>query len=214
MNFRLLKRARLAIAVLAPGICLTATLQAQGFGSAHWKSKGEIAGGPQGSMQTESELWMKDKKVRIKTTAMGMNVNVLKSGDLMYQWQEGQTTGMKMSAKARQRGASADYVNKIEEIRTKGKKIGSETVGGHACDIYEYTETPEQGRAVKQTFWMAKGLKNFPVKVVAEIGEAKITTVNSDIQIGASVPDALVTPPDNVKFEDMSEMMKGMPPKK
>jgi hypothetical protein len=214
VNSRSLKSARLAIAILVPGICLAAALQAQAFGSARWRSTGEIEGGPQGSMKTESELWMKDKKVRIKTTAMGVKVNVVKSGDFLYQWQEGETTGMKMSAQARERGASTDYVNRIEDVRAKGKKIGSETVNGHACDIYEYTESSEQGRAAKQTYWLAKDLKNFPVKLMAEVGDAKMTTVNSDIEIGVSVPDAMVTPPDNVKFEDMSEMMKGMRPRK
>ena len=41
----------------------------------------------------------------------------------------------------------------------------------------------------------------------------KITTINTDIEIGASVADSLVTPPENVKFQDMSEMMKGMAPR-
>lgn len=119
-----------------------------------------------------------------------------------------------MSANARQRGASADYVNRIDDIRTKGKKLGTETVNGHACDIYEYTETSERGRTAKQTYWLAKDLKNFPVKLMAEIGDAKVTTVNSDIELGAVVPDSMVTPPDNVKFQDMSQMMKGKSPKK
>ena len=136
MNSRSLKPARLALAILVPGICLAASLQAQAFASAHWKSTAEIAGGAQGSMKTQSELWMKDRRVRTKTTAMGMKVNVVKSGDFLYQWQEGQTAGMKMSTKGRQRGASADYVNRIEDVRTKGKKTGSATVDGHACDIY------------------------------------------------------------------------------
>jgi len=213
VNLRSPKSACLAVATLVSGICLTGSLQAQAFGSAHWKSRGEIVGGPQGSMTTESELWMKDKKVRIKTTAMEMKVNVVKSGDFLYQWQEGQTTGVKISASARQRGASADYVNRIEDIRTKGKKLGTETVNGHACDIYEYIETPERGRTAKQTYWLARDLKNFPVKLMAEIGDAKMTTVNSDIELGVAVPDSMVTPPDNVKFQDMSEMMKGKSPK-
>ncbi len=213
MNSRSLQSACPAVASLVLGICLAGPLLAQAFGSAHWKSKGEIEGGPQGSMTTESELWMKDKRVRIKTTTMGMKMNVVKSGDFVYQWQEGQTTGMKMSANGRQRGASADYVNRIEEVRAKGKKIGTETVNGHACDIYEYTETSERGRTAKQTYWLARDLKNFPVKLVADVGDAKITTVNSDIDLGASVSNAMVTPPDDVKFQDMSEMRKSKPPK-
>jgi len=194
---------------------LAASLGAQGFSSAHWKSKSEMAGGPQGEMTTESELWTKDKKVRVKTKAMGMNINIVKAGDFLYQWQEGETSGMKMSANMRRRpGASTDYLEKVEEIRTKGKKVGTETVDGHACDIYEYAETrPDRSAEVQQKYWLARDLKNFPVKVVTDAGSMKITTTNYDIDLGASVPDTLVTPPENVKFQDMSEMMKGMAPR-
>ena len=212
MKSRTLKSAGLAFASLMLGVCAGGSLQAQAFESAHWKSKGEIEGGPQGSMTTDSELWMKGKQLRVKTTAMGMKVNVVKSGDFVYQWQEGQATGVKMPAGPRQRGgASGDYVNRIEEIRAKGKKVGTETVNGHTCDVYEYTETSERGRTAKQTYWLAKDLKDFPVKLVADLGGAKMTTINSDIELGAPVPDSLVAVPDNVKFQDMSEMMKGRP---
>lgn len=214
MRLRSLKSAGLPLLALVVGACLGGSLQAQAFGSAHWKSKGEIEGGPQGSMATDSELWMKDKKLRIKTTAMGKKMNVVKSGDFVYQWQDGQTTGMKMPSNGGQRGgATGDYVNRIEEVRSKGKKVGAETVGGHPCDIYEYTETSEKGRTAKQTYWLAKDLKNFPVKLVSDLGQAKLTTVNSEIELGASVPESMVTPPDNVKFQDMSEMMNRRPQK-
>ena len=212
MKTRFLKSASLGLVAIVLGVVNGGSLQAQAFGSAHWKSKGEIEGGRQGTMATESELWMKDKKLRIKTTAMGMKMNVVKSGDFIYQWQDGQTSGMKMPASMRG-GATGDYVNKVEEVRAKGTKVGAETVSGHACDIYEYTETSERGRTAKQTYWLAKDLKNFPVKLVADLGEAKMTTVNSDIELGASVPDSLVTPPADVTFQDMSEMMKGRAPK-
>jgi outer membrane lipoprotein-sorting protein len=213
LKSRLLKSAGLALVTLVLQVVSGDRLQAQAFGSAHWKSKGEIEGGQQGSMATDSELWMKDKKLRIKTTAMGMKMNVVKSGDFIYQWQEGQTSGMKMPANMRQQGGAAgDYVSRIEEVRAKGTKVGAETLNGHACDVYEYTET-ERGRAAKQTYWLAKDLKNFPIKVVADLGDAKMTTVNSDIELGVSVPDSLVTPPADVTFQDMSEMMKGRAPR-
>jgi hypothetical protein len=195
-------------------VLLGGVLQAQGISSGHWKSKGRMEGGPQGDMNTESELWMKDKKVRIRTKVMGMEMNVVKSGDFVYQWQDGQTSGMKMAANMRRRGGSMDYLEKMEDIRTKGKKVGTEAVDGHSCDIYEYTETPsEDGAAgrrgpVKGKYWLAKDLKNFPIKTVMETGDMTITTTNYDIDLNASVPDALVTPPENVKFQDMSEMTR------
>jgi hypothetical protein len=211
VNFRSLKSACLALATLVSGMGLAVTLQAQPIGSAHWKSRTQVTGGPQGDMTTESELWMKDKKIRIKTTAMGMNMNVVKTGEFLYQWQEGQTSGMKMPADLHRRGGmSTDYVSRIEEVRAKGKKIGAETVAGHECDIYEYTEVSGD-RSVKQTYWMARDLKNFPIKMVNETAGVKMTTVNSEIDLGASVPDSMVKPPDGVKFQDMSEMMKGRP---
>ncbi len=210
MNSRSRKTAALALATLLLG----GVLQAEAFSSVHWKSRSEMVGGSQGDMTTESELWMKEKKVRVKTKAMGMNMNVVKSGDFVYQWQEGETTGMKMSTTMRRRGGSSmDYVEKMEDIRTKGKKVGAETVDGHSCDVYEYSETAGERGPIQQKYWLARDLKNFPVKVVSETGGMKITTTNSDIEIGASVPDSMLTPPENVKFRDMSEMMKGIAPK-
>jgi hypothetical protein len=205
VKLRLSKTAGLAAAALV----FAGVLAAQPLGSVHWKSKTEIVGGPQGDRTTESEMWMKDKKFRMKTTVMGMNMNIVRAGDVLYQWQEGQTSGMKMSAGMRRRGGpSADYVGKIDEIRARGKKIGTETVAGHECDIYEYSEATGEGTG-KQTYWLARDMKNFPIKVVNETGGMKITTLNSDIDLKASVPDAMLEPPADVKFQDMSEMMKG-----
>ena len=216
MKTRLSKRAAIGLAALLLG----SALEAQAISSGHWKSKGRMEGGPQGELNTESELWMKEKKVRIKTKVMGMEMNVVKAGDYVYQWQDGQTSGMKMPANVRRRGgASLDYLEKMDEIRSKGKKVGTETVEGHSCDIYEYTESPSEAESagqrgpMKGKYWMAKDLKNFPIKTVMETGDMTITTTNYDIDLKASVPDALLTPPETVKFQDMSEMMKGMRPK-
>ena len=212
MKSLLSKTAGLLLAALACG----GALQAQAFESAHWKSTTEMSGGPQGDMKSESEVWMKDKKMRAKTQVMGMNMNVVKAGDFIYQWPEGQTSGMKIPAGLRRRGGqSMDYVNKMAEVRAKGKKIGAETVDGHACEIFEYNEpSPERGGTAKQTYWLAKDLKDFPVKVVTENGGMKMSTLNHDVELGARVPDSLLTPPEDVKFQDMSEMMKGMPAQK
>jgi hypothetical protein len=206
------KAAGLVLAALACGT----VLQAQGFESAHWKSTTEMSGGQQGDMKSESEIWMKDKKMRAKTQVMGMNMNVVKSGDFIYQWPEGQTSGMKIPVTMRRRGGqSMDYVNKMADVRAKGKKIGAETVDGHACEIFEYNESsPERGATTNQTYWLAKDLKDFPVKVVTENGGMKMSTLNHHVELGAKVPDSLLALPDGVNFQDMSEMMKGMPAQK
>ena len=209
MKSLLSKAAGLVLAALACG----AVLQAQAFESAHWKATTEMSGGPRGDMKSESEVWMKDKKMRAKTQVMGMNMNVVKSGDFIYQWPEGQTAGMKIPANTSRRGGqSMDYVNKMADVRAKGKKIGTETVEGHSCDVFEYNESGEQrGGTTKQTYWLARDLKDFPIKVVTENGGMKMSTVNHDVELNAKVPDSLLAVPEGVSFQDMSEMMKGMP---
>ena len=209
MKSFLSKAAGLVLAALASG----AVLRAQAFELAHWKATTEMSGGPRGDMKSESEVWKKGEKMRAKTQIMGMNMNVVKSGDFIYQWPEGLTSGMKIPAGMNRRGGqSMDYVDKMADVRAKGKKIGTETVDGHPCEIFEYNEAAqERGGTTKQTYWLARDLKDFPIKVVTENGGMKMSTVNHDVELGAKVPDSLLTVPEGVTFQGMSEMMKGMP---
>ena len=68
MKSRFATIAGLALAALA----FCGPLAAQAVSSAHWKSKVQMEGGPQGDMTTDSEIWMKDKSMRMKTMAMGI----------------------------------------------------------------------------------------------------------------------------------------------
>jgi hypothetical protein len=192
------RTAGLAAAALVSGGLLAA--QPLGIGSVHWKSKTEMTGGQQGDMTTESEMWTKDKKLRMKTSVMGMNMNVVKSGDVLYQWQEGQTTGMRIPHGG---GQSMSYVNKVDEVRSKGKKIGNEKVDGHSCEIFEFSASDqEHGGIGKHTYWLAKDLKNFPVKIVMETGGMKRTILNHEVDLSDTIPDSFLIPPKGVKFQD------------
>jgi outer membrane lipoprotein-sorting protein len=204
MKPSLTSRALLAIVLLCG---MAASAEAQKFSSGHWKSKTVMEGGPQGPATAEGEVWLKNDKVRMKSQMMGMNSNMLVAEDAIYQWMEGQPMGMKLP-KDTESSASADYVNM--DLRTKGKKIGTETVDGLVCDVY-VLETSRGGRKATHTGWLARAKSGFPVKWVMESGKTKTTTTNRDIEIGANVPDSMVTLPKDVRFEDMSEMMKSMP---
>jgi hypothetical protein len=204
MKPSLMSRALLAV-VLFGAMALDA--EAQKFSSGHWKSKTVMEGGRQGPATAEGEVWLKNEKVRMKSQMMGMNSNMLVTEDAIYQWMEGQAMGMKMPRDT-ESGASADYVN--TDLKTKGKKIGTETVDGLVCDVY-VLETNRGGRKATQTGWLARAKSDFPVKWVMESGKTKTTTTNWDIEVGANVPEAMVSLPKDVRFEDMSEMMKSMP---
>ena len=193
-------------------VLLAAAAPAQKFDAAHWKSQIEVEGGQAGArMPSEYEIWLKGGTMRMKADAMGVSMNMLKLGNEMYTWSEGQTTGMKMNIGASQRAnrSNSDYVNRVDEIRTKGKKVGAETLDGHPCEVWEYTD--DHGNHGK--YWLAQDLKNFPVKAVTESSASKVTYHNTDIQVPATISDEMMTLPKGVDFQDMSEMMRGAPPK-
>jgi hypothetical protein len=214
MNGRLVSR---AAAALAAGLALAAVARPEAFASAHWKSKIEMEGGGGGGdgrggrmpMPAEYEIWMKAGKMRMKADAEGMKINMLRSGEDTYNWVEGQGTGMKSRSSTARRGGrpTHDYVNQVDAIRARGKKVGAEKVDGHACEVWEYED--EQGE--KGKYWLAQDLQSFPVQAVRQTPRGKVTYHNSDIQIPAPVSDDMFSLPKDVEFRDMSEMMKGRP---
>ena len=199
---------------------LSALLLAAGTASAqapadvvHWKSTVEIEGGQQsqGVGPMEAEIWLKKGSMRSKMLVMGMTRNVVKSGDTMYQWAEGEKKGMKFNASvAKRQGPGGDYANRIEEYRTKGKKTGTETIDGHPCAIYELDVPAAEGRPERtEKVWLATDLRNFPLKVVVEQGGMTVTSRNRDVDFPPRIADSLLTPPSDVEFQDMSEMIRG-----
>jgi outer membrane lipoprotein-sorting protein len=200
------------IFVVLAGLALAASAGAQlPDGTAHWKSTIEVQGGPAADVgPMQAEIWVKQGKLRMQTQVIGITQNFVKSGDTMYQWTEGQKNGMKMAtAVAGRASASGDYATRIEEYRTKGTNKGSESVDGHACDIFELSSDSPAG-ARKETVWLARDLHNFPLKVVSEANGSRITSRNSAVSFQASVPDSMLAPPADVEFRDMSEMIRNM----
>jgi hypothetical protein len=208
------KRARwtvlTAAVLLAGGATAVAQLPAD---AVHWKSTVDVEGGPQqGVGPVESEIWVKKGSMRSKLLVMGMTRNVVKSGDTMYQWADGEKTGMKFNtAMAQRQGGGGDYANRIDEYRTRGKKVGSEKIDGHPCDIYELESAGREGDR-KETVWLASDLRNFPLKVVVETGTMKVTSRNRDVEFPDSIPASMLAPPSDVQFRDMSEMLRSNRP--
>src|SRR5262249_49338527 len=151
----------------AAAVLVAGTAGAQSFDAVHWKSTIEMeAGAPGVQMPSDYEIWLKGNRMRMKTEALGMAMNMLKLGDEMYSWSDGQQSGVKVNIAASQRSgrSNSDYVNRVAEIREKGKKRGAENVDGHPCEIREYTD--EHGNHGK--YWLAEDLKYFPVRAVVD----------------------------------------------
>jgi hypothetical protein len=144
------RRLRAAWLVFALAASAAIALPELPGGTAHWKSIVEIEGGTREGMgPIDSEIWLKAGRMRMQMRVLGMTQNVIRIGDTTYQWIEGQKSGVKLAGNPEDR-ASGIYANRIDEYRTKGKKTGSETIDGHACDIYELTTTAKDGRVRKE----------------------------------------------------------------
>lgn len=179
-------------------------------GAAHWKSTIEVqgGGGGEGAGPMQSEIWMKGAGLRMQTRVLGMRQDFVRTGETVYQWTEGQKSGMKLrAATAARSGAPTDYAARISEYRTKGRRIGSETLDGHPCEIYELSSPLGPGRSRKETVWLAADLHNFPLQIVAEAEGSKFTVRNRDVSFSAAIPDALLAPPSDVLFRDLAEVM-------
>jgi hypothetical protein len=216
----------LAAAALAFVVGATPVAPPQGVPSAHWKTTVTTEGARPGEALEEAEIWLQGGAMRIVERGKGPEkTNVLRINDEVYIWTEGQSAGLKLLAGLAASGGrpSHEYVRRIEEIRSRGKKLGSETVGGHACDVYAL-EGPVDGEG---RYWLATDLQGFPVRAVVEKrvflpsrptverNSVKLEYRNTDIQIPGKIPAGTLSVPQDVRFQDASEMiLTGRPPRR
>ncbi len=179
-------------------------------GIAHWKSTIEVQGGSggEGAGPMPAEVWVKGGSLRTQTKVLGMTQDFVRSGNTIYQWTEGQKSGMKMSAAMGARaGVPADYAARISEYRAKGRRTGGESLDGHPCEIYVLTIAETAARSRKETVWLATDLHGFPLQVIAESEGSRITSRNREVSFPSALPDDLFIPPPGVQFRDLSEVM-------
>ncbi|MBS1492698.1 MAG: hypothetical protein JST55_04275 [Bacteroidetes bacterium] len=110
----------------------------------------------------------------------------------------GKKMGTKIDiAKYREEGAKEgkdiDYNNMMDYLKDK-KKVGTETILGKECDIYE------TGKDVKISVW--KGA--IPMK----ISTPAMTMTATSLEMKADVSEASMDPPKDIEYTDVSGMTK------
>jgi hypothetical protein len=197
---------------------------AEGIPSASWRTVVTAEGARPGQTLQEAEIWMSGADSLVEERGRGgAKTFVLQLDGEVYVWEEGKSSGSKMAAglAARSGRPPHDYVRNVEEIRARGKKVGSENLDGQPCEIFEY-ESPKGDRG---TYWLATKLRHFPVKVVLERPMAlpyraeaerriRLEYRNSNVRVPARRVEAKLALPSGVQFQDLTElMMTGRPPK-
>lgn len=137
-----------------------------------------------------------------KISVMGQNIEThtktIVIDDMMYSWEVGAKTGTKMKLDMTANAEQMDYKNLSKEMMEQFKmnKIGSETVMGKKCDVFEMNSQGLQG---KYYIW-----DNIAMKSETNIGGMNMVVEVTDLKENPSIPASTFAIPSDVTFTDMS----------
>ena len=157
----------------------------------------------QGRNVTNGKVSLKDELFRMETTAQGQTAVIIHNREGTFMVMPSEGVAMKTALHPGQgpvRGASnyAQYLNERQ-----AERIGAETVDGYACDIYRFID-PETGGTVTAWVWKEK---MFPIRFEIEDTDGKMLIELSNLQLGATIPDADFQLPAGVAVMDMGALM-------
>lgn len=179
------------------------------FKTAHWRCKIEASG-----VSVASETWFRAPgQFRTLSNVGGHNMTSLVNGNDIHIFQPGAGTGMKLdraAARRQIRGAENDeLIQQMQRWKATGKKIGSGTLAGRECDIYEINETVN-GQVNKGKVWLWN--KNgFPLRTSLMIGSLATEMTMGDVEFDVPLADEMFQFPPNMQFLDLGTLMKALP---
>ena len=157
----------------------------------------------QGRQVTTGKVSMKDEMFRMDTTAEGQTMAIIHNASGTYTYMPAEGMAMKLAAlNASQRPIehADNYPQYLQERHAE--RIGTETVDGHSCEVYRFTDPEIQG-TVTAWVWIEK---QFPIKMEIDDGSAKTLVEIRNVQLGAVIPDAAFQLPADVQVMDMGNM--------
>ena len=171
-----------------------------------------------------AEVWLAGPRIRMVEKGKGTEKTILvKTGNDVYVWTDGQTTGLKMVYGLALKSGHVwpDYALRVAQIRANGHRVGTEKVDGYACDVFELEKPGES----KGTYWLAAKLHDFPVKavIVRSVAlpyrkEADRTVTmryhNTNVRIPGALSEAEITVPSGIEFTDAAQLLlRSRPPR-
>ncbi|MDP3703944.1 MAG: hypothetical protein Q8R78_06110 [Candidatus Omnitrophota bacterium] len=159
----------------------------------------------QGRQVMTGKVNMKDEMFRIDMMAEGQATATLHNASGTYTYMPAEGMAMKLpglSASQRPIEHADNYAQYLNE--RQAKRIGTETVDGHPCEVYQFTD-PEIEGTVTAWVWTEK---QFPIKMEIEDKSGKILVEIRNVQLGAALPDALFQLPADVQVMDMGNMFQ------
>ena len=155
-----------------------------------------------------SQVTVRDELFRIEVTMAGETSVTLLNRDGIYTYLP--STGMAMrlpkNAESPRPVEHADNYSAYLKERN-AERIGSKTIDGHACDVYQFTDPAIHG-TTKAWVWKEKA---FPLQLEMDGSDGKTLVQISNIQLGVPVPDTAFQLPPGVQVMDVGSSMMGMP---
>ncbi len=152
--------------------------------------------------QTKTVM-IRDDKLRMEMDSPNGEMITICEGTTIYSYAPEKNVALRLTNKAAPRMETlARYGEYLSELGSS--VIGEETVEGYECVIHEFTDprTNMDSRA-----WLWKG-KNFPIKVETVVPDGMITTLMTDVRLGADIPDEAFAIPEGVKIIEAEDVFE------
>lgn len=146
-----------------------------------------------------SKVFIKEKHLRAEMKTGPMETIFISNETGTYQYFPSQNSALKMPEGAQNpllMEAFSDFTQFLQ--KQKAVLIGSETLEGKACDVYQFKDPTLQ---VDSKTWVWKE-KNFPLKVETIGPKGPITVLFSNVQTETPIDDSLFQLPPQVKIQE------------
>jgi outer membrane lipoprotein-sorting protein len=183
------------------------------YKSAVWKSKTTVQS-PDETITFDQTTYFKENKMRTEgiyvrpgTKEKENQIIIINTGRI-YMINPGKKQGMlyKLGGKNNPKMAEESFA----KCRQNGKKIGSESINGANCDIYQYncdiSSTPVEVKEWRNT------KDGFIMKTLSIMNKMTTTVDIISLKPNADIPDSKFVPDPSIKFMDMEKMMNGKLP--
>lgn len=154
-----------------------------------------------------SKVALKDERFRMEMTVSGQTSIIIRNQAGTFTVMPSEGMAMKLDAlnpSQQPISGARNYAQYLQERHAE--KIGSETIGGRACDVYRFAD-PQTRDTTTAWVWIEK---QFPIRLEIDDPKGKILAELTNIQLSANIPDAAFELPADVEVMDMGSMMQNM----
>ncbi|MBI4342193.1 MAG: hypothetical protein HY599_02360 [Candidatus Omnitrophica bacterium] len=158
----------------------------------------------QGRQMMAGKVTIHDELFRMEATVDGQATVTIRNASGTYTYLPAEGMAMKMAGLNPSQQPVQHAENYQQYLHAQhAERIGAETIDGHPCEIYRFTDPTIQG-TITAWVWMEK---SFPLKTEIDGPDGKTVVELTNLQLGVAVPETAFQLPADVQVMDMGSMM-------